>query len=147
MNLRYEFQRPVMYLPNLNIDALIDTGSLFPVWCATEKSLQELGGEKISDAAPFGGFGGMAHGKMYRLPTFILGKLIYPHFNIIACEYATMIVPLILPATMFGNLIYEIDNKPHGLNVTIPDDESPIRNMIIKSENGRLHVLCSSADT
>ena len=31
---------------------------------------------------------------------------------------------MILSATMFQNLIYEIDDKNHKLNVTIPDEES-----------------------
>ena len=146
MELRKEFQRPVIYLPELNLDAMLDTGSLFPVWCASEQQLQNYGGEKISDFAPFGGFGGKAVGKMYALPTFQMGGLIYPHLIIIACEYPNMIMPLILPATMFNNLIYEIDNKHHRLNITVPDDESHIRNLTIKEENGCLHVFCTSAE-
>lgn len=44
---------------------------------------------------------------------------------------------------MFHNLIYEIDSKNHKLNVTIPNNESTIRNLVIKDSDGRLHVLCN----
>lgn len=147
LELDKDAQRPIIHIPEFhNVDALLDTGSLFPVWCASEQQLQKFGGEKISDFAPFGGFGGNVVGKMYSLPTFQLGGLIYPHLKIIACEYPNMIMPLILPATMFNHLIYEIDNKHHCLNVTVPDDESHIRNLTIKEEDGRLHVFCTSAE-
>jgi hypothetical protein len=47
---------------------------------------------------------------------------------------------------MFNNLIYEIDNKHHRLNITVPCDESISRNLTIRDENGHLRVLCSSAE-
>jgi hypothetical protein len=55
-------------------------------------------------------------------------------------------VPLLLPSTMFSGLIYEINNKTHRLNITVPDDESISRRLTIKDKNGRLYVLCSSAE-
>ena len=139
-------QRPVVHIPEFhNLDALLDTGSFLPVWCGEEKALQLYGGEKISDFAPFGGFGGMTMGKLYRLPIFTMGGLTYPGMNIILHEGFSLITPLILPATMFENLIYEINNKTHRLNITVPDDESSVRNLVIKNESGRLYVLCTSA--
>ena len=42
--------------------------------------------------------------------------------------------------------IYEIDNKHHRLNITVPDDESISRNLTIKDENGRLRVFCTSSE-
>ena len=139
--------RPVVHIPEFhNLDALLDTGSVFPVWCASEDMLRALGAEKISDYAPFGGFGGLTIGKMYRLPIFQMSGLIYPHMSIILHDGFSLITPLILPATMFNNLIYEIDNKNHCLNITVPDDESISRNLTIKEENGRLHVFCTSSE-
>ena len=44
---------------------------------------------------------------------------------------------------MFDNLIYEIDCKNHRLNVTIPDDESVVRNLRIKDSEGKLYVFCN----
>lgn len=51
---------------------------------------------------------------------------------------------LILSATMFRGLIYEIDDKNHKLNVTIPDDESMIRTLTIRDSKGKLHIMCES---
>ncbi|MBR3723019.1 MAG: hypothetical protein IKN12_09705 [Selenomonadaceae bacterium] len=147
LKLNPNMQRPVVHIAEFhNLDALLDTGAVFPVWCADEKVLQAYGGEKISDFAPFGGFGGMTAGKLYRLPFFTMGGLIYPGMNIILHEGFSLITPLILPATIFDNLIYEINNKTHRITVTVPDDESSVRNLVIKESNGKLQVLCSSAE-
>lgn len=51
---------------------------------------------------------------------------------------------LILSATMFSGLIYEIDDKNHKLNVTIPDDASMVRNLTIKDSEGKLHIMCET---
>lgn len=51
---------------------------------------------------------------------------------------------LILSATMFDGLIYEINTKTHKLNITVPNGESNVRNLRIEDSNGHLHVLCSS---
>ena len=39
---------------------------------------------------------------------------------------------------MFQNLIYEIDDKNHRLNVTIRDDEGMVRNLHIVNSDGRI---------
>ncbi|MBO6305252.1 MAG: hypothetical protein J6M62_09290 [Selenomonadaceae bacterium] len=138
--------RPILTLPTFhNTRALIDTGAVFPVWCGEEELLKEYGAEKILDSVPFGGFGGMTTGALYRLSIFNLGGLIFPHMNIIVHEGFSLTSPLILPATIFRNLIFEIDNKRHTLKITIPDDESNIRNFIIREENGHLRVFVSNA--
>lgn len=42
------FQRPIVYLNNWHgLNALLDTGALFPVWTASEKVLESLGGKLI----------------------------------------------------------------------------------------------------
>ena len=71
----------------------------------------------------------------------VIGDLIFPNTHIIACK-DLQDVPFQL---MFQNLIYEIDDKNHRFNVTIPDDESNVRNLRIEDANGRLHLLCHSA--
>lgn len=45
---------------------------------------------------------------------------------------------------MFQNLIYEIDDNSHKLNITIPEGESEIRNIRIEDSQGKLHVLSAS---
>ncbi|MBR1742580.1 MAG: hypothetical protein IJ733_12090 [Lachnospiraceae bacterium] len=49
-------------------------------------------------------------------------------------------------ATLFRNLIYEIDDFNHRFNVTIPDTQSTVRNLAIWDEKGNLHVACTSGD-
>ena len=53
---------------------------------------------------------------------------------------------MIMSASMFSQLRYEIDDENHKLNVTIPDSQSWVRNLIIKDENGHLKVFCTSAE-
>ena len=53
---------------------------------------------------------------------------------------------MILSASMFSGLRYEIDDENHKLNVTIPDTQSFVRNLTIWDENGHLQVLCVSGD-
>ena len=40
----------------------------------------------------------------------------------------------------YGN---NIDDKHHRLNITIPKDESNIRNLLVEDSNGIMHVLCT----
>ena len=57
LKLKPEADRPIVNIPDFhNIDAMIDTGSVFPVWCAGERTLKLYGGEKNLDFVPFGGF-------------------------------------------------------------------------------------------
>ena len=141
-----EYQRPVVKLEQFhNLKAMIDTGAVYPVWMNGEERLQRLGAVKKKDSVPFGGLGGMTRGALYEIPTLQLGDLIYPRMSIIA-HRSNFPVPLLLPATMFNNLIYEINNKTHRLNITVPDNESISRNLVIKYENERLYVFCASAE-
>lgn len=137
------YQRPVIKLKNFNgFRAMIDTGAVYPVWMAGEEKIAAIGAVKIKDTIEFGGIGGMTVGAIYKIPMFQIGDLIYPNMGIIAHK-TNFPVPILLPATMFNNLIYEINNKTHRLNITVPDDESNVRNLTIKDDNGRLHVFCT----
>ena len=141
-----KYQRPVVRLNKFhNIYAMIDTGAVYPVWMSGEERLRRLGAVQKKDSVPFGGLGGMTRGALYEIPALQLGDLIYPRMSIIA-HRSSFPVPLLLPATMFNNLIYEINNKTHRLNITVPDDESISRSLTIRDEDGRLCVFCSSAE-
>ena len=136
---------PLMSLDNWHrLDAMLDTGSRFSVWTAEESLLQEFGAKlKIRDAE-FGGFGGKAKGNVYEIPSFQFGDLIYPNMNIIASQLE---VPchIIISATMLKGMCYEIDDANHALTVTIPDNESNVRNLKIHDKDGKLYVLSQSA--
>lgn len=144
MILNEKFQRPIIYLNNwYRLNALLDTGALFPVWTAPEEALISIGATKIKENVKFSGFGGETCGNLYRLKSVSIGKLIFPEMAIISCnDLKNVPYHIILSATMFHNLIYEIDIKNHKLNITVPDDESTVRNLRIEDTNGKLHILC-----
>ena len=139
-------QRPVTYLYNWHgLKAMIDTGSLFPVWVGEEKLLPLLGGKLLKSGVKFGGFGGDTKGNLYQMQIFQFGELLFPCFHIIAHKM-NLPCQLILPATMFQKLRYEVDSENYVFNVTIPDKQSNVRNLIIEDNEGQLHVLCTSKD-
>lgn len=144
MTLNENFQRPIIYLKNwYGLNALLDTGALFPVWTATEEVLKGLGGILIKSHIKFSGFGGEATGNLYRLQRVLIGKLIFPEMAIISCNELNHVpYHMILSATMFHHLIYEIDAKNYKFNITIPDGESIVRTLKIEDSNGKLHILC-----
>lgn len=118
------------------------------IWTADESILKDLGGKCIRKGVSFGGFGGKTEGNLYVLPSLLVGDLVFSNVHIIASDdLKDTPFQLILSATMFQNLIYEIDDKNHKLNVNIPDDENIVRNLRIIDSNGRLHVLCNAGES
>lgn len=147
MDLNKDFQRPIIYLSNWHgLNAMLDTGALFPIWTAPEKVLQNLGGILLKNNVQFGGFGGRAYGNLYKLNQLTVGKLVFPDMAVIACnDLANVPYHILLSATMFQHLRYEIDDENHKFNVTVPSGESCVRNLMIQDNGGKLHVLCNSA--
>ncbi len=139
-------QRPTIYLKDFfKLQAMLDTGALFPVWVGDETDLQALGAVPVVFNQPFGGFGGLTTGTIYKIPLLRCGGLLFPDFPIIAAS-CDLPCHMICSATMFSHLIYEIDDFHHQLNVTIPDSESPVRKLAIENRDGRLHVLCTGSE-
>lgn len=146
MTLQRDRQRPTVYLGHMaDSYAMIDTGALFPVWCGDEDILVALGAVPVAYDKSFGGFGGTAKGTIYRIPIFQFGELIYPELPLVASPVA-LPCQMLLSATMFDGLIYEIDAHNKKLNVTIPDRESYVRRLVIEDRNGKLHVLCTGEE-
>jgi len=143
LDLDKSLQRPVVMLSN-GLKALLDTGAYIPVWVGGEQILsEELGAELVEEDISFTGFGGAAYGNLYKV-TLQIGELLYPHMHIVANSDLDVPFHMVLSATMFSHLIYEIDDYNHKLNVFIPDSESFVRNLRIVDRNGKLYVLCSS---
>ena len=135
-------QRPVVLLKN-SLTALLDTGAYIPIWTDDEDILVSvLDGMLIKKGVPFTGFGGIAYGNLYQV-TFEIGDLIFPNMHIVANGELNTSYNLILSATMFDGLIYEIDTKTHRMNVSVPDDESLVRNLRVVDSNGSIHILCN----
>ncbi len=142
LNLDRTQQRPVILLDGLS--ALLDTGAYFPIWTADEEILsEELGATLVKKGVSFSGFGGNTTGNLYSLPILKVGDLIYLNMHIIASAMSDETFSLILSATMFRGLSYEINSGTHKFTITVPDNESNIRNLKIEDSNGRLYVLCN----
>ncbi len=104
---------------------------------------EKLGAVLQKKGISFTGYGGTALGNLYQV-TLKVGALTYPNMSIIANQDLDTPFNLILSATMFRGLIYEVDDVNHFFNISIPDNESMVRNLRIVEENGRIHVLCNS---
>jgi hypothetical protein len=79
LELDQTYQRPVVTLDNFfGLDAMIDTGAVYPVWMNGEESLCKLGAVKKRNSVPFGGLGGMTNGVLYEIPALRIGDLILP---------------------------------------------------------------------
>lgn len=108
-------QRPVVILNN-GLTALLDTGAYIPVWTDDEDILtSELGAELVRKDVPLSGFGGCTHGNLYKV-NIDIGGILYPNMHIIANNEINATFNLILSATMFEGLIYQIDTVNHVLN-------------------------------
>ena len=78
LELDQTYQRPVVTLDNFfGLDAMIDTGAVYPVWMNGEESLCKLGAVKKRNSVPFGGLGGMTNGAV-RDSGFEVGR---PHLS------------------------------------------------------------------
>lgn len=64
--------------------------------------------------------------------------------HIIANNEINATFNLILSATMFEGLIYQIDTVNHMLNIEIPDWGSNVRSLRVVNEDGKIFVLCNA---
>lgn len=90
---------------------------------------------------PLSGFGGATSGNLYKV-TLDVGGILYPNMHIVANSELNVSFNLILSATMFDGLIYQIDTVNHVLNIDVPDNESSVRNLRVENKNGKQFVLC-----
>lgn len=138
-------QRPVVILKE-GFTALLDTGAFLPVWTAGEQLLiSDFQAKLVQKNVPITGFGGTTYGDLYQA-NIQVGDLIYPQMHIVVNSELDTPFYMILSATMFQNLIYEVDDKHHKFSVSIPDGESFVRNLKIEDRNGTVYVLCESAE-
>ena len=128
--------------------ALLDTGALFPVWTSDGELLKQLGARLEKEEVYFGGFGGKAKGSLYRVD-FRIGQLIFKDMPIVATDMKDLNCHLILSATMFDKMVYEIDTINHKLNIDIKDNQ-PVRLLRISNDAGKMSVYladtCSSIE-
>lgn len=124
-----------------NIFALLDTGADIPVWVAGTRLLKSLKAELIAQNIGYRGLGGKAFGDVYRLPYIQIGELIYPNFPVVTSSVLeNSPFDLLLSASMFIGLRYEIDTITHMLNISVPDD-CMVRNIHVKLADGEFVIL------
>ena len=136
-------RRPTILLNNA-LTALLDTGAYLPIWTDDEDILvSELGGKLVRTNVPFAGFGGETTGNLYQI-TLTVGQLVFPHLHMIANSELKTSYNMILSATMFDGLSYEINTYTHIVSFTAFRDEDLVRNLVVEDRNGKIYVLCSS---
>lgn len=119
--------------------ALIDTGALFPVWNKSEDALvKKLGAELIRKDVTFKGFGGETQGNLYRV-NFILNNLHYINMPIIANRIQGANWSMLLSATMFDGMVYEIDTVNKKLNIDVKDNQ-PVRILRLSDDDNSISV-------
>lgn len=129
--------------PKNGLTALVDTGAYIPVWTDDEDILVSLlGAELVRKNVQISGFGGVAYGNLYKV-NMDIGGILYPSMHIVANNEIDASFNLILSATMFDGLIYQVDTVHHVLNIDVPDTESTVRNLRIVDRDGRQFVLCN----
>ena len=121
--------------------AILDTGAYAPVWVADEMILTDLlKSELYKDTAFIGGFGGKGTLKnVYVIDTIKMGKMIYRNVPVVAHKITNSNFQLVLPATMFKDMIYTIDNTKHKLSIKANGFDTTIKFDITK--NGILSIL------
>ena len=136
-----QYQLPVIRLIKNNLLVLLDTGAYFPVWSGSEKSLMSILDAKPTDiVVPLSGFSETVMCRVYEID-FVFGELIYPHMPIAVNPKMKSVYHMIISATMLEGLKYEVDTVRHTLDITVPDNESIVRNLKILSSDGELHIF------
>ena len=132
--------RPIVNLPeHVGLTALLDTGARFPVWAADLRPLIALGAKLFKSNVSYSGIGGETKGDIYKIPSLVIGEktngLLFPELPVITNkDFDDAPFAMILSATMFHNLEYTISDKRHTLTIRVPDDESDVRNAIVKTD-------------
>lgn len=152
LDLNAESSRPILSL--YVFQALLDSGADIPVCCLPLNILKkQFHANLVIKDCVFYSFGHEVHGDVYCLEMLWLGDLLYQNIHVFVVPESVFIhngkqSPLfyfILSSSMFTGLIYEIDDQNHKLNITIPDNQSLVRNLVIRREGAHLAVLCGSA--
>ncbi|MCM1261591.1 MAG: hypothetical protein NC313_02635 [Butyrivibrio sp.] len=133
-------RRPIANISWFNgCRALIDTGALFPIWNGDGKSLEDGFDAKLQKRnIVFSGFGGKAKGDLYRV-NFVLNGIYYMDMPIIASELEGTNWNMIISATMFDGMTYEIDTINKKLNIDTKDNQ-PVRILKLSDDNNNISV-------
>lgn len=134
-NLDKKENSPVIVLPWFNnCRVLIDTGSTMPMWLKSIVPLKIKGAVKQDRQIELSGVGGKTPGELYKV-NFDFGNIHFKDLPIVHKEIKVADAYMILPATLFEDMAYEIDNINHTFKVKF-DSKGYYRQFKIKSNNG-----------
>lgn len=120
--------------------ALIDTGAVIPVWVASESQL--AASEDVRATGRRGtvsGFGGSSEGNLYEM-TLDFDGLYYIDLPIVASRMRNTPWHIILPATLFDNMIYTIDNI-RRIAIFVAPDNQLVRHLKYCDKDGSLYIF------
>ena len=100
--------------------------------------VKKLGAELIRKDVSFRGFGGEARGNVYRV-NFKLSSFCYIDMPIVANRIQGANWSVLLSATMFDEMIYEIDTINKKLNIDVKDNQ-PVRILRLSDDDDSLSV-------
>lgn len=126
---------PVIVLPWFNnCRVLIDTGATLPMWLKSVIPLKIKGAIKENHMVNLNGVGGNSTGDLYRI-NFDFGNIHFKNLPIVHKEISVADAYMILPATLFEGMVYEIDNINHTFKVKV-DNKEYYRDFKIKDKRG-----------
>ena len=115
---------------------LIDTGAIIPIWTSNISQLVKFGATFYKSNVPFSGFGGTAYGDAYNLPDLYIGKLHFKDIKIVAnSSLGNVPFYMIISATMFRSLAYEIDMIDYNLNIRMKNSDNFERKLLVYSKS------------
>ena len=133
-----KYERPLIDL--YGMPALIDTGAVIPVFSIYPQLLEIAFESKlIALDKQISGFGGEDNGSIYEIKNFMIGKLIFKNLEVFVPDEPKIKYPILLSATMFYGMAYEIDTINNTFNVRLRDETLLERNFKIISLRGRLY--------
>ncbi len=116
LDLYENLARPVFMVENKHHYCLLDTGALFPVWCAKEAALRVRYPDsyQTNDILPLSGFGGKGEkAPVYIIPEFRISKqtdcIIFKNFPVAVSQNINFkIFNMIIPAFLFRESVISI---------------------------------------
>ena len=133
-----KYTRPVIKLYNL--PALIDTGAIIPVISIFPSIFEKYFESKlILENGTISGIGGDEFGAVYSLTNFKIGDLNFKDFEVFVPYEPRLQFPILLGATLFHSMIYEIDTLNQKFTVRMNDDQPLNREFKIKKVKGNLY--------
>ena len=135
------YSRPVLEINGYM--ALIDTGAEIPV-CFLPRNVigTVFRGELLLKDQKIGTLGESVNADIFVFNQLTLGEMIFPGLKIAVPEKKKPEFDFLLSAPMFANMSVEMDFKTYYATFSIGDQDSWVRNVIVKDRYGKEHVLC-----